>query len=53
MKMEKKRVAKILVELYNDFQKSLIEAEKKGRGHYTDEDFNSLLSFMTYIHNND
>lgn len=50
--MEKERVAKILVELYNDFQKALIDAEKRGKGHYTDEDFNSLSSFMTFIHNN-
>ncbi len=50
--MEKTRVVKILVELYNDYQKALIEAEKKGRGNYTDEDFNSLSSFMSFIHNN-
>jgi len=50
--MEKERVKKILVELYNDFQKALIDAEKRGRGNYTDEDFNSLVSFITFIHNN-
>jgi len=50
--MEKERVKKILVELYNEFQKSLIEAEKKGKGNYTDEDFDSLTQFMTFIHNN-
>ena len=50
--MEKERVAKIIVELYNDFQKALIDAEKRGKGNYTDEDFNSLTSFISYIHNN-
>jgi len=50
--MEKERVKKLLVELYNDYQKALIEAEKKGRGNYTDEDFNSLSSFITFLHNN-
>jgi len=50
--MEKERVKKILVELYNDYQKALIDAEKRGRGNYTDEDFNSLSSFITFIHNN-
>lgn len=50
--MEKERVAKIIVELYNDFQNALIDAEKQGRGNYTDEDFNSLSSFISYIHNN-
>lgn len=50
--MEKERVKAILVELYNDFQKALMEAEKKGKGHYTDEDFDSLTQFMTYIRNN-
>lgn len=50
--MEKTRVAKILVELYNDYQKALIDAEKRGKGNYTDEDFNSLTSFITFIHNN-
>jgi hypothetical protein len=50
--MEKERVKKILVELYNEFQSALIEAEKKGRGNYTDEDFDSLSQFITYIHNN-
>lgn len=50
--MEKGRVKKILVELYNEFQHALIDAEKRGKGSYTDEDFNSLSSFMTFIHNN-
>ncbi|MFA5652450.1 MAG: hypothetical protein WC933_03745 [Candidatus Paceibacterota bacterium] len=50
--MEKERVKKILVELYNEFQNALIEAEKKGKGNYTDQDFDSLTQFMTFIHNN-
>lgn len=50
--MEKERVKKILVELYNEFQNALIEAGKKGRGHYGDEDFDSLTQFITFIHNN-
>ncbi len=50
--MEKERVKKLLVELYNDYQKALIDAEKRGRGNYTDEDFNSLSSFIAYLHNN-
>jgi hypothetical protein len=50
--MEKERVKKILVELYNEFQNALIEAEKKGKGNYTDQDFDSLTQFITFIHNN-
>jgi len=50
--MEKERVKKILVELYNEYQNALIEQEKKGRGNYTDQDFDSLSMFITFIHNN-
>ena len=50
--MEKERVKKILVELYNEFQNALIEAEKKGMGNYTEQDFDSLTQFITFIHNN-
>lgn len=50
--MEETRVAKLLVKFYNDYQKALIDAEKEGKGNYTDEDFNSLSSFVTFIHNN-
>lgn len=50
--MEEERVVRILVKLYNEFQHALIDAEKRGRGKYTDEDFNSLSSFMSFIHNN-
>jgi hypothetical protein len=50
--MEKERVKTILVELYNEFQKALIDKENKGKGNYTDEDFDSLTQFMTFIHNN-
>lgn len=50
--MEKERVKRILVELYNEFQNALIEAEKKGKGSYTDEDLDSLIKFMTFIYTN-
>lgn len=32
----KKEIARIIVELYKEFSNALIEAEKKGRGHYSD-----------------
>jgi hypothetical protein len=47
--MEKERVKRLIVELYNDYQKALIEAEKKGERNYN---FNSLSSFITFLHNN-
>lgn len=50
--MEIEKVKKILVELYNDFQSALIEAGQKGKGNYTDEDFDSLTQFITFIRNN-
>lgn len=50
--MEKERVKKILVELYNEFQNALIDKEKKSQGNYIDEDFDSLTQFINFIHNN-
>lgn len=49
--MEEKRVINILVKLYNEYQNYLIDKEKKGKGNYTDDDFNSLSGFISYIHN--
>lgn len=48
--MEKERVKKILVELYNDFQHELIAEEKRGSIE-AESRFDSLLEFMTFIHN--
>jgi len=48
--MEKERVSKILVELYNDYQKHIINLEKMGKGNYTDSDFDSLSNFIQFIH---
>lgn len=41
-----------LLDLYNDYCNALIEHEERGQGNYTDEDFNSLQSFMTFVKNN-
>lgn len=50
--MEKERVKKILVELYNEFQNEIIKVHMKAGAKYIDQDFDSLTKFITFIHNN-
>lgn len=45
--MEKERIINILVELYNDYYTAIM----RSKGNYTDNDFNSLEKFITFIHN--
>jgi len=48
----KSQVVKILLELREEFTKDIVEAEKNGGGHYTNDDFDSLEQFMCWLRNN-
>lgn len=50
--MTHKQLARELAFLYDDYCNALVEAEKAGKGKYTDEDFNNFGQFMRYINNN-
>lgn len=51
-KSMKLKVAEALIELREEFTRDVVQAEKDGRGHYTEEDFASLDQFMRWLKGN-
>lgn len=48
----RKRFVQQLVFLYGDYCDALIQAEKDGKGRYTDLDFEDFGNFMRFLRNN-